>query len=237
MPKALRIISEADVDRIFDAKCIKALAKTSKLSNKADIRKFGEEIRGNARIYLKTAAEPTNNELHDEIKALHDASDKQNFEQTRHLVENLSSRARSALIGRWEQSNPGIEFPKPTDLDDVEYREVVSAKIASLCRLGGKIVETRMRKSGRKSKTWQVLYYAPPKTRHFSKTAAAKQLVMHLAIMWCDITGKMPPIVSHPEAPGPFPRLVMDCFTLLGSRASAVKIINRYGKQRVSIKF
>jgi hypothetical protein len=232
MPKALRVISENDVDRIFDANCIRGLAELSKLSKDADIEKLGKEIRENARIYLKAASEPSANELHDEIKALHDASDKCLFEQTGRLIDNLSLRARSALIGRWEQTNPGTAFPQGNDLKNVDTRQGVCGEIAGICRIGGNVADARMRPSGRRSKTWEVLYYAPEKTRHFPKTAAEDQLVMHLAILWCDMTGKMPPRVVPSHGFGPFARLARECLELLGSNASAAKLINKYGQRR-----
>ena len=41
MPKARRTIPENDVDRIFDASCIRGLAERSKISKEADIEKLG----------------------------------------------------------------------------------------------------------------------------------------------------------------------------------------------------
>lgn len=159
MPKARRTIPEGDVDMIFDGACIQDLAKCSRLPNDADLVKFGENIRQDVRVYARSAREPSDNELHAEIKALHNASDKSLFERTAGMIENLSPRARAALIGRWEQANPSIEFPQPNDLKDIDYREVACAKIASLCRIGVKVAEGRARPSGKRSKTWQVAYY------------------------------------------------------------------------------
>jgi hypothetical protein len=232
MPKARRTIPESDVDQIFDADCIRELAKESKLPKDADLEKLGSEIRENARIYAKAATEPTANELHDEIKALHDASDKNQFEQAGVLIDNLSARARSALVGRWEQANPGVEFPQEIDLNNIDCREAICAKIASLCRIGGKVTDARMRPSGRRSKTWEVAYYAPEKTRHFPKTAAEDQFVAHLALTWCEMTGELPPKVVHQEMLGPFGRLVQKCLRLSGSSANAANLINKYGRLR-----
>jgi hypothetical protein len=234
MPKARRTIPESDVDRVFDAECIRELAKESKFPKDADLEKLGNEIRENARIYVKAASEPTANELHDEIKELHDASDKNHFEQTGLLIDNLSARARSALAGRWEQANPGVEFPRGRDLNSIDYRAVVCTKIASLCRIGVKVAQGRNRPSGRQSKTWQVAYYAPEKVRHFPRTVAEDQFVAHLAITWCEITGKLPPKVvrQDQEMLGPFGRLVQKCLRLSGSSSNAVNLINKFGRLR-----
>ena len=70
------------------------------------------------------------------------------------------------------------------------------------------------------------------KTRHFPKTVAEHQFVMHLAITWCEITGKMPPKVAHGARPGPFARLVQKCLRLSGSAANAINVINEYGRLR-----
>jgi hypothetical protein len=61
MPKAIRVISENEIDRVFDTECIRELAELSKLSKDADIEKLGNEIRQNARIYVRTANEPSAN--------------------------------------------------------------------------------------------------------------------------------------------------------------------------------
>lgn len=232
MPKARRTIPESDVDRVFDAECIRELAKELKFPKDTDLDKLGNEIRQNAHIYVKAASEPTANELHDEIKALHDASDKNHFERTGLLIDNLSARARSSLTGRWEHANPGVEFPRGRDLNNIDYRAAVCAKIASLCRMGGKVAEARKRPSGRRSKTWEVFYYAPEKTKHFRKTVAEDQLVMNLALTWCQMTGELPPKVVHQEMLGPFGRLVKRCLRLSGSSANAANLINKYGRLR-----
>jgi hypothetical protein len=232
MPKTLGVISENEVDRVFDAECIRELAELSKLSKDADIEKFGNEIRESARIYVRVANEPSANQLHDEIKALHDAADKNHFERSGFLINNLSDRARFALIGRWEQANPGVEFPQGIDLDNIDCREAVCAKIASLCRTGAKIVEGRARPSGKRSKTLEVFYYAPEKMRHSPKTVAEDQFVAHLALTWCEITGDLPPKVVHQEMLGPFGRFVKKCLRLSGSSANAANLINKYGRLR-----
>jgi len=231
MPKALRTISENDVDQVFDAICIKALAKLSNLSRDSDIEKLGNDIRENARIYARAAREPSDNELHTEIKALHDASEKNHFEQVGNLIQSLSARARSELVGRWDQKHPGTRFPEFVDLS-VDQRETACVNIASLCRMGGLYVEGRKRPSGRRSQTWQWIYFAPPLRRHFPKRPAEHQFVMHLAITWCEITGKMPPKVTHKDSPGPFARLVQKCLRLSGSGANAINVINEYGRLR-----
>jgi hypothetical protein len=232
MPMTRRAISEIDIDNIFDAKCIRDLAKLAKISKEGDIQKLGNQLRENARIYIKAAREPSDNTLHDEIKALHEASYKNSYEQTAFLIDNLTSRARSLLIGRWEHANPGVAFPRGIDLKQIDHPDAVCASISSLCRTGGKIIETRMRQTGRPSKALKFSYYAPEKTRHFPKTVAEDQLIMHIAITWCDVTGKMPPKVVNPQGPGPFARLVRECLQLLGSNASAAKLINKYGQRR-----
>ena len=58
MPKVLRVISENDVDRVFDSKCIRGLAEQSKLSKDADIEKLGNEIRENPVFTSRLRASP-----------------------------------------------------------------------------------------------------------------------------------------------------------------------------------
>jgi len=230
MPK---LISENDVDRIFDDACIKELARISKLPENANMVRFGKNVRQDIHIYAQSAREPSSaNELHDEIKALHDASDKNLFEHTRSLFENLSPRARSLLNGRWEQANPGVRFPEPKDLDNIGCRQVVCARIASLCRIGGKVAEGRMRPSGRRSRTWLTEYYAPKKARNFTRWVPERQLIRNLRLTWLEATGKPAPKVVHRSKPGPFARLVRDCFRLAGAPAAdSINLINDCGQE------
>jgi hypothetical protein len=228
MPK---LISELDVDRIFDDARIKELAKLSKLPEDANIARFGENVRQDVLIYAQSAREPSANELHDEIKALHDAADKNLFDHTRSLIENLSTRARLALNGRWDQTNPSIRFPKATDLDNIECRQAVCARIASLCRLGGKVGAGRMRPSGRRSRTWLTAYFAPEKTRNFQRWVPERQLIRNLRLTWLEATGKPAPKVVHRSKPGPFARLVRGCFSLAGATADSINLINDCGQE------
>jgi hypothetical protein len=228
MPK---LISENDVDRIFDDARIKELAKLSKLPESANMVRFGENVRQDMHVYARSAREPSSaNELHDEIKA-HDASEKNLFEHTRSLIENLSPRTRSSLNGRWEQANPGIRFPQPNDLDNNECREAVCARIASLCRIGGKVADGRMRPSGRRSRTWLTAYYAPKKARNFQRWVPERQLIRNLRLTWLDATGKPAPKAVHRGKPGPFARLVRACFGLAGATADSINLINDCGQE------
>jgi hypothetical protein len=228
MPKVR--ISEKDVDRFFDDARIKELAKLSKLPENAKLGGFGESVRRDMHIYA-SAREPSANELHDEIKALHDASNKNNFELTRSLIENLSPRARLALNGRWEQLYPGARFPQLKDLDNIECRQAVCARITSLCRIGGKVVDGRMRPSGKPSRTWLTAYYAPEKVRNFPRWVPERQLIRNLRLTWLEATGKPAPKVVHRSKPGPFARLVRECFRLAGTTADSINLINDSGQE------
>jgi hypothetical protein len=233
MAKARRTISEDEVDRAFSDARIKELAKLAKLPKDADLEKFRKNIRQDARIYCRAARVPSDNELHKEIKALHHAADKNLFEKVAGLIENLSPRALSELGGRWEQRHHGIRFPEPSDLITADHREAACVKIASLCRMGGKYIEGRMRPSGKHSWTWQWLYYAPGLSRNFPKRSAEYQFVMHLAITWYEMTGKSAPRFTRQGSPGPFARMVHKCIKLCeGPAANAINLVNEHGRRR-----
>ena len=232
MSKTQRTIAESDVDRVFDKACIKKLTKLSKLPD-ADIDRFGDSIRGDVRVYARDAREPTNNDLHHEIKRLHDACQKRDFKKAREAFERISSKARSELEERWERLYRGKEFPSPELFCSATKRDAVCSAIASICRIGGSYVKGKMRPSGKRSITWSWLYYAPEPRRHSPKRAAERKLVMHLALTWVDVTGKPAPKVVLRRKPGPFARLVQECLKRSGAAAAdAINLINDYGRQR-----
>jgi len=68
-------ITTEQVPRIFDDGCIERLAR-GKLPDHADKKRFAESMRVAARIYARDAREPSDNELHAEIAALHKAAER-----------------------------------------------------------------------------------------------------------------------------------------------------------------
>lgn len=233
MTKARRTIAEDEVDCVFNDARIKEIAKLAKLPKDADLEHFRKNIRQDARAYCRAAGEPSANELHNEIKALHNAANKNLFEKVAGLIAHLSPSARAVLVGRWEQRHHDIRFPEPIDLITADQREAACVKIASLCRIGGQKIEGRMRPSGKHSSTWQWLYYAPGLSRHFPKRPAEYQFVMHLAITWYEITGKSAPRFTRQGSHGPFARMVEKCLRLCGGPAANVtNLVNEHGRRR-----
>ena len=232
MGKDQRLISEDDVERVFDAKCIRTLAILSKIP---EIERFGADIREDARIYTREARESSDNELYKEIKRLHDAADRNLFERVRSLIEHLSPRARAQLAPRWGQTNPRAKFPEPNDFDFIDQREATCVKLASLCRVGGKYTEGRMRPSGKRSWTWRWCYFAPKPSRHFRKRSVEQRFVRHLALTWHKITGKPAPKAVHRHKPGPFAIFVRECLRFCENReADPINLINNRGRRRTT---
>jgi hypothetical protein len=233
MPKVRRTIAEKDVDRIFDIACIKQLATLAGLKENPDTeQQLGKLVREDVRIFCRDVLESTNNDLHREMKRLHDVCEKRAFEQAGAVFACISSRTRSELVERWERTNRGTRFPAPEDFTMAEHREAACSAIASVCRIGGSYIDGRLRPSGKRSRTWQWLYYAPEPKRHFQKTSAELRLVMHLALTWLIVTGKSPPKVVNRDKPGPFARTVRKCFHLSGTAADSINVINEFGRRR-----
>jgi hypothetical protein len=230
-------IAADDVLRIFNDQCIAELAKISKLPAGADLRRFAEGVREAARIYARDARIRTTNELHSEIATLYAAASRRRYEQVAAIIEKLSQEARALLNERGARSNLKCELPSPDALRDSVQQKRACAMIATLCQFGGGYVDGRRRPSGKRSRSWRPLLYAPESRRHFSRRAAERDFVMWLSVAWTEASGKPPARTAHHSAPGPFARLVHKCLRLVGAQAAdAVELINELNRRRRKIE-
>jgi hypothetical protein len=226
--KARNAIGPELVPVVFSDERIRDLAHTSKLPAGTDVQQLAKSVREAARIYVSEARLPSDNELHREIKTLHRAATRREYEWVAILIEKLSARAGSVLANR-----RGPSLPPPSALRDVAQRERACATVAALCHYGGKEIEGRCRPSGKRSLEWRPLLYAPEPSRHFPKRAAERNFVMWLSIAWLEAVGSPAPRRAHHLAPGPFARFVKECLRLVGTpNADAVELINQLAQRR-----
>jgi hypothetical protein len=231
----LRIIEVDQVESIFDTPCINDLARNAKLPLDADKQRFANGIREAARIYAKDAREPTANELNKAITELHRAAEHLRYERVASLIESLSSKAQDMLNEWGARWRPPIKLPPPEALRDHGLRETACGTVASLCRIGGKKVEGRLRPSGRRSRTWEWALYAPLPSRNFPKRQSELNFVMHLQLAWLEAVGKEPPRSANANRLGPFGRMVKACLELVGAGsgdASVAGHINELNRRR-----
>lgn len=232
MSKVRRTISEDDVDRIFNANCIRKLANISNLPDHADIQKFGARIRDDARIFVRDAQEPTVNDVRDEIEKLEKAAERRLYGEVGHILDDLSRKAHSLLEDPWMRREPNRCFPSSKDLTD-DQRDKICAQIASACRFGRFPVKGRRRGKAKQSRpTWEPILNAPARSPNFLKRGAERDLVANLGLTWLETTGKEPPRFAFRENLSPFPRMVQECLRLLSPSTDAINLIRDLGQQR-----
>ncbi len=233
-PRAGHPITVDEVARIFDDDCMDRLACIGGLPAGADGEVFAEGIRNDARIYAQEAREPTANELYTEIASLHCAAERRHYEEVASLIFGLSTSARGLLNRR--PVSVAATFPDPQMLRDKALRDEACVTVASLCRIGGGLVDGRMRPSGKRSRTWRALLYAPGPSPHFPRRRAELNFVMHLRLTWLHAVGNPPVATVNPSRSGrPFVNLARECLKLVGgAHADAVGLINELQRRRTN---
>jgi hypothetical protein len=241
----------------FDDQCVQRLAVLAKLPRGADMTAFADGVRDAARLYADAARQPSGNQLHAEIQSLYRSAARRDYDQLAGLLESLSDAA-SDLLRRRRQLvairvasavvlssdrlyRTGVqrrlvepELPARTALRDPAERDAACIAMERLCRLGGRYVEGRLRRPGKRSRpTWKPDLYAPTRTRHSAKRAVEREFLTLLQFAWLEATGKLPALTARHETPGPFARLVKECLRLMGaSHVDAVELINEQHRRR-----
>jgi hypothetical protein len=214
------------VSTLFDEDCIRKLAQITRLPPKADFQVFGWWIREAADMFVREALTPTNNEVRSEIALLHDAAERRTYERAIRLLDDLSPEARAIL---------GDGLPAAADLRDMALRDEAAAALASLCRIGGQLVEGRRRPNGGRSpSSIRPHFYAPEASTAFLRREADRHFVERISIARHTATGKAAPRTARRATAerdiGPFARLVRECLRLVGaSYADPVGLINELG--------
>jgi hypothetical protein len=210
------ILSGSQIESIFNALCISRLATIARLPPDADLQRFGDGIREAVRIYFRDVCEPNENQLHQEIKRLHNAARKKDYQQTAAMVSGLSDRGLRLLSQRTVNEDGGFQFPSLVELLSPDLRDRACEKIAALCAFGGKGKPGRTRPTGKRSQSWEWLLYAPAPKTTFEKQAADRTFIMWLRVAFLEATGEPPSKSTNNSQKGPFARLVRMCFDLSG---------------------
>jgi hypothetical protein len=252
--RSKRPIATEEIPRIFDDACIEELAQIGKLPASADMKRFAEAIREAARIYATDVREPNDNEVRAEVEKLYLAAERRLYNQVAILLEKLSPRAFCLLKhAGWTRTNfPSPEprdesrrrrpaaiqwtsttVPSPETLRDRARREEACATVVKLCQYGGRWVQSRKRPSGKRSRSWRPYLRTPEPRRHFPKREAERTFVMWLRMAWLEATGEEAPRTVDPRRPGPFARMVRECFILVGAgHADAIGVLNKLNQIR-----
>jgi hypothetical protein len=244
MAKSLCPIAAEEVILKFDDTCIVRLAGIGKLPAHANKQRFAEGIRVAARIYARDVREPNDNYLHIEIAMLHKAAESHDYELVANLLAALSPRSREQLNDRGKRPGFGFGLPTPQGLREPELREEACISVARLCRTGGGYVGGRLRRPGKRSRTWRWRLYAPEPRSYFPKRQAERDFVTFVRLAWLEAVGEAPSATVNPgrgklrpngsrEPGGPFARMVCECLRLVGaSHADTVGLLNELARRR-----
>jgi hypothetical protein len=187
-----------------------------------DIDAFCASLRKDFEIYARDRLRGNINQIHDEIKELYCAAERNDAGLTIKLFCDLSPEARDILEHR-AQRRPDLFSLDPAEL----------SKIAALCRTGGTWTEGRKRPSGKRSRIWSPLLFAPDKDKNFAKREAERMLIINMQLTWLAAMGEAPATTADPRKAGPFARFAQDCFRLAGAgHVNVVKNINAVARDR-----
>jgi hypothetical protein len=219
-----RLYREADgrqYDRVAELlDCLSAEARELLCRRRARIL-TADELRAEAAELPKAA-----DQVRGQMNALLTADDREPIV----FLDALSPQTREFLTGRVPAN---FDLPHADSLRDARKRDAACEVIAALCRFGGGYVEGRLRPSGKRSRTWQPLLYAPEPQRNFQRRAAERYFVTMLSLAWLEATGRPPARSADSRKPGPFARLVTKCLSIVGAgHANAVELINELNRRR-----
>jgi hypothetical protein len=225
--KTRRRLSPEDILTRFDDECIGRLAALAKLPERANLLTFKAEVQRAAGIYLREAAQLSGNDRHNEVVALWRAASQRKYPAVKVCLEHISNLTRDELNERGSRFRPPAMLPQPALIEDPTQREEACRTIVDLSTYGGRWREGRNRPSGRRSRTWEPLIYAPQKQSHPRRRAPERTFVMWLQVAYLDSVGTAPALTASAERVGPFARMVRDCLRLVGApEADAVGLIN-----------
>ena len=235
-----RAIAVDKVPAIFDDRCLRDLACVLKLPAAADFCRFATSVRGAVRAYALAVRVLSANDLYREVETLYRAADREQYGELARLLDCVPAEARAWLDERGKRpgfqsiyGKMGVKLPLANDVRSPAHREQACKLVRLLCTEGGGIIEGRRRPTGRRSRTYRTLLYAPIPRRHFAKRDAELDLVMSLQSAVHSATGQMPALTAHHDSPGPFARMTQKVLCLAGApHADAIGLINELHRRR-----
>ncbi len=247
------MIRSQDVDRVFDASCIKKLGTIAKLPADTDLMRFGESVRCAVRLYVREAGTPSANQLRHEVEALHRAAERRDYESLRGLIGRMTPAARALLQERHallaERSLmrprrrrpiliPVPRIPTLEELADPERRDVAAEGLVALLEKGG-MFKVHKRRSGKPTITLAPVLHAPPASRAQPRRAAERTLVMWLQVAAAEVAAAVPRTANRSK-PGPAARMIAEVLVRAGAigphgaQELAVRLINDLENRRAN---
>lgn len=233
--KASLISDSSKIDQIFDDDVIWNLVKIAKApSNSFDL--FGRDIRDAARIFVEAKQKWSSSQINDQIGQLYkltvraeDGSD----ETAQELAEALNDTPAEVFDSIIMPD--GWETPTASEIRSRETRGNAINRLRAMLSSGGSVEPGRKRPGGRRSKTYKPTLRSPYIEAGRPPGIAEREFVQNLALAYKRATGRLPPLTANAniDIRGPFPRLVHECFELVGAPTGNVtRLLNEYGEAR-----
>jgi hypothetical protein len=167
------------------------------------------------------------------MAAVYSAASRQKYPDLKARLERLYEQTRHDLNSRGDLFRLRVVLPDPKSIDNRELRDAACRIVVDLSQRGGRWVEGRKRPSGRRSRTWEPLLYAPETRSHPKRREVERAFVMWLQLAFLDAVGMVSALTASDERRGPFVRFVQECLRLVGvPEADAVGLINDLHAER-----
>jgi hypothetical protein len=193
--------------------------------------KFASHLRTCARAYVEMASRPSQGELGQALKQLHDrlirAVEANDPERAARALEELPHHIRAEL-----SCLPPAGIPSPDDIRNVRSGIGTARDLLGMCASGADIVPGRRRPSGRRSRPTLRILPRYQQRRGHPRHEAERLLVRSLLEFFYNRDGKFPGLTSHggnyAQSAGPFAHLVVSTLARCGVKSvNAVKLIQR----------
>jgi hypothetical protein len=233
------LIAETDIDCVFNEGVIAELAKDIKAAPGA-VTRFGDDVRCAARAYLAEHARTNWNAIDEQIRDLYCLADRLDRGEAAaaRLVDRIGSIDQATRDWLERCTHRLLSFPSPNEIMDGRTRKHAVKRLLSMLSYGQYPVKGRKRPSGKRSRrTSKPLLRVPKVSRGRPRDLAARELIQQLALAYADATGRSPPRRVSLRSPGPFFRLVRQCFGLVKiSAGGVVDLINEREIRRKKLK-
>jgi hypothetical protein len=252
--KGRGLIALSDVDQRFSYLVVNELAKGLGLATSADLTRFAQSVRNDARLFIQAKARPNNPQLRAVIKRLYVLNNRalrgdREAQQLARAVASMHSDVRHWLV----RCNPDSrEIPTAAEITDVQTRGNAVDRLRLVLGYGCNIKrDGRKRPSGKRSRSVEPLLRIPgiernPKTGHknneplaeFEKegrprAVAEREFIRHLSLTYLEMTGYGAPYCVNSEDRVPFSNFVHRCFELVGApQGHVTRLINEAGGVR-----
>jgi hypothetical protein len=237
------LIVVRDVDRIFDDVVIKELAKVVRSPANANLSRFAQSIRNDARLFIEAKGCLNYPQLRREIERLYTLNNRamrgdREAQQLARAVDALPADVRDWLA-RCNPRDHDRTIPKAAEIVSQATRAGAVQRLRLILSYGVDVEKKgRKRPTGKRSRSIEPLLRVPAKIEpNRPRSDAEREFVRNLGLTYLDATGKRPPRKVDFETRGPFSQFVHKCFELVGAPQGYVtKLINELGQARARSK-